>query len=231
MKQILQDISSIGPIDVSRDGPSQVGGYSWNISFLENVDISHHGDVPEMTVSSSLVAGDGADPQAIVTETRKGTFKEVQRISISAGGISVDPSSSFKLEFNGETTGDILALPMNGSTCLGSTASKQLITTSTEDTSSSGGDESVSILTEFTISYKEYTTGQIRANMDSCSNTAAVIEYELSRLPPLNRVVVSGEDNVGVDGGCKWEVTLLSVTGNPELFQGTFSNHFYNKDI
>jgi hypothetical protein len=60
----------------------------------------------------------------------------------------------FKLRFEGEETGDILALPLGGNTCLGSTKAKQIITTSTVDTSGAGGDDSVSHLTTFALIYE-----------------------------------------------------------------------------
>ena len=151
----MQDLNSIGEIDVSRSEKSVVGSYTWNISFLEDLAGTNYGDVAELQVVSNLFGGSGSEPTVKVEEVRKGTWKEVQRISISAGGLGVDPLSSFRLEFLGQTTNDILALPLGGTTCLGSTAAKQLIRTSTEDTSTGGGDDTVSPLTTFTITYKD----------------------------------------------------------------------------
>ena len=221
MKKLLQDLNSIGEIDVSRSEKSVVGGYTWTISFLEDLAGTNYGDVTELQIVSNLFGGSGSEPTVKVEEVRKGTWKEVQRISISAGGLGVDPLSSFRLEFLGQTTNDILALPLGGTTCLGSTAAKQLIRTSTEDTSTGGGDDTVSPLTTFTITYKDYVTDPINAHIDSCTDTASKIAENLSMIPLLNRVQVSGKETDASDNGCEWEVTMLSVTGNPELLQGT----------
>jgi len=220
MKNILLDLNSIGVVDISRSEATTVGGYTWTISFVEDLAGTHRGDVPDFEVVSSLSGGSGVPPSIVVNEVRKGTIKEVQRISISAGGSGVDPLSSFKLEFQGQSTGDILALPLGGTSCLGSTAAKQLITTSSEDTSTAGGDDTVSLLTTFSITYNGFVTSPINANVGSCADTASIIALELSKLPQLQNVAVNGQPtNVG-DEGCEWEVTLLSVTGNPELMEG-----------
>lgn len=220
MKGILQNLNSIGTVDISRSEVTPVGGYTWTISFLEDSTGTHRGDVPELVVISSLHGGSGIQPSIVVDEARKGTVKEVQRISIAAGGASVDPLSSFRLEFQGQSTENILALPLGGTTCLGSTVAKQLITTSTIDTSTAGGDDSVSPFTTFTISYKEFVTSPIHANAGPCSDAAGKIALELSKLPPLQNVVVHGKSTGAGDGGCEWEINLLSVTGNPDLMKG-----------
>lgn len=216
----MEELSTVFSIDVTRSDFSKTGECTWTISFLEDLTGSHRGDVPPFIVLSSLSSGTEILPSITVSEVRKGTFKEVQKISISAGGEKVDPLSSFKLMFNGMTTSDILALPIGGITCLGSTVSKQVITTSTEDTTSQGGDNTVSILTTFVLSYHEFNTNPIAANRESCENTASIISDELMLLAPLKQVSVSGTDSGADDGGCSWFVTLTSVTGNPELLKG-----------
>jgi len=228
MKKILQDLNSVGEITVSRSEITVIGGYTWTISFLEDLVHTHHGDVTEMQVVSNLFGGSGWEPTATVEEVRKGTWKEVQRISVSAGGLGVDPLSSFRLEFLGQATSDILALPLGGTTCLGSNAAKQLIRTSTEDTSTGGGDDTVSLFTTFTITYKDFVTDPISAHVDSCANIASIIAEKLSMIPPLNRVEVSGKPTDAGDNGCEWEITLLSVTGHPELLQGKKTDVNYN---
>ena len=219
-KAALQALTTIENIDVSRSDVDSVGGYVWTISFLEDAMRTHEGDMPAFGVSSSLTAGSGKFPSISTTEVRKGTQKEVQSISISAGGDLVDPESSFMLSFGGMHTGEIMALPAGGATCLGSTAARQIITTGTEDTTEVGGDDTVSPLTNFTISYKGFSTSFIEANSGSCIETATIIANELMFLPPLKTVVVTGSESGSSNDGCIWVVTLLSVTGNPELFQG-----------
>ncbi len=221
IKASLEIMDIIGSVDVSRSKPSGVGGYTWTVSFLEDSVGTHRGDIQQFQTLSNLTnAAKGIIPSIKVAELRKGTFQEVQRIRVSAGGLSVNPGSSFKLRFNGEITSSILALPLGGSSCLGDTAAKQIITTSTEDTTSEGGDGSVSPLTTFVISYDEFNTNHISANDGSCADQALIIANELMLLTPLKEVSVSGNDSGADDGGCVWIVSLLSVTGNPELLKG-----------
>ena len=197
-----------------------LGRCTWAISFLEDESRLHRGDMPLLQVESSLVGAPGHTPTIIVTEERKGTKKEVQTISIDGGGGNVDPTSVFKLKFGDEVTGDIPALPMDGSTCLGSTEAKQIVTTSSVDTSGVGGDDSVSRLTSFALTYEGHTTSRIMANAQSCEETSSVIKSELMRLPPLHDVDVTGAVTSAGDEGCSWTVTFLSVAGNPELMTG-----------
>jgi hypothetical protein len=180
--------------------------------------------MPELVVESFLTGTPDESPSIVVTEERKGTIKEVQTITVDGGGGNVDPTSSFRLRFEGEETGDILALPLGGNTCLGSTKAKQIITTSTADTSGVGGDDSVSHLTNFALLYEGYSTSNILANGASCEDTSVVIAQELMKLPPLYEVYVSGSDTGVGDEGCSWVVTLLSVMGSPELMTVTASN-------
>ena len=198
-----------------------VGGCSWAVSFLEDGSRLHRGDMPLLAVDSSLTGTPGGIPSIVVTEERKGTTKEVQTVAIDGGGANIDPASSFKLRFEGEETGDILALPLGGNTCLGSAKAKQVVTTSTADTSGVGGDDTVSHLTSFALSYDGYTTSTIMANGASCEDTSGVIARELMKLPRLYEVAASGSDTGVGDEGCSWIVTFLSVMGNPELMTGT----------
>mmetsp|Transcript_25263 Transcript_25263/g.52844 ORF Transcript_25263/g.52844 Transcript_25263/m.52844 type:complete len:1508 (+) Transcript_25263:155-4678(+) len=217
VKEELEGLSSIARVHVERTPLDVVGGCTWTVSFLEDGLRSHRGDMPLLVAGSSLTGTPGEIPSIIVTEERKGTIKEVQTINVDGGGADVDPSSSFKLRFEGEETGDILALPLGGNTCLGSTKAKQVITTSTVDTSDVGGDDSVSHLTSFALMYEGYTTSNIMANGAPCEDTSDVIAQELMSLPPLYEVTVSGSDTGVGDEGCSWTVTFLSVMGNPEL--------------
>lgn len=220
LKAALEILPTIRTIDVTRSGADYVGGYTWTISFLDDATRAHQGDMPDFSFISALICDSGSPPSIIVSEVRKGTIKEIQRISTSAGSSFVDPASSFKLSFRGESTNAILALPAEGTTCLGSTAARQIITTTTEDTSGEGGDDTISPLTNFTISYDDYSTSFIKANSGTCAERAVIITNELMQLPPLNNVFVTGNDTDIENEGCTWIVTLLSITGNPELFQG-----------
>ena len=233
VREALESLSTIEKVDVKRSSDVDIsGGFTWTIRFLEEGARIHRGDVPPLMVQSTLTGGGStATPTVTVAEVRKGTFMEVQTIAITAGGASVDPTSTFRLSFRGEETGDIYALPAGGSTCLGSTAAKQIITTSTEDTTGEGGDDTVSHLTHFTLTYEGYTTAQIPANGIglTCEDTAATIAEELEQIPPLYSVTVAGGGSSGEGGdeGCSWVVTFESVVGNPELLQVTA----YHEDL
>jgi hypothetical protein len=222
VKEELEALASIAHVAVERTPLDLIGGCTWTVSFLEDISRIHRGDMPLLQVVSSLSGSPGQTPSIEVAELRKGTRKEVQTIAINGGGGNVDPASMFKLRFGGEVTGDIPALPIGGTTCLGSTKAKQIITTSTVDTSGVGGDDSVSHLTSFTLTYEGYTTSKIMANVGSCEETSNTITRELMRLPPLYEVAVSVADSGAGDEGCSWTVTFLTAMGNPELMKGKF---------
>ncbi len=227
VKEELEALSTIARVHVERTPLDIVGGCTWSVSFLEDGSRAHRGDMPLLVIGSSLIGTPDGSISIVVAEERKGTVKEVQTITVDGGGNNVDPTSSFRLRFEGEETGDILALPLGGNTCLGSTKAKQIITTSTVDTSDVGGDDSVSHLTSFALSYKGYITPKIMANGASCDDTSAIIAQELMQLPPLYEVSVSGSDTGIGDEGCLWVVTFLSAMGNPELMTVTA----YNGDL
>ena len=134
-------------------------------------------------VDSCLVGSPGQTPSIVVSEERKGTAREVQTISIDAGG---------GLEM--KSLKDILALPVDGSTCLGSTKANRIITNSTFDTFGVAGGDSVLHLTSFELTYQGYTTSRIMTNAESCEDTSNFIACELMRLPPLDGVNVTGID-------------------------------------
>ena len=216
----MEKLPNIANVTVSRTDLDIVGACVWSISFLKDSFGYHQGDLPLLGVISHLNGGSDSTPTITVSEVKKGTYQEVQTIKVIAGSGYVDSASSFKLKFGGESTNPILALPIEGTSCLGSTTAKQIITTSTEDTSGRGGDSSVSPLTFFVLSYKSYSTSLIQANGGSCEDTATKISYELASIPPLKEVTVLGLASGQNDGGCNWTITLLGVQGNPELFEG-----------
>jgi len=220
LKTILESLNSVGIVDIERSTSSPVGGFTWTIYFRDDIYGTNRGDVLPLVVTSYLSGGSGFTPVIKVSEVRKGTWQEVQRIRISAGSAEVDPMSAFRLSFDGQSTNEMLALPLGGTTCLGSKAAKQVIRTSTEDTSTEGGDNTVSPFTFFVLSYGNYETSQIPANNGSCEYTATIISHELSLLPSLHEVSVIGKSTNQDDEGCQWEVSLLSSVGNPGIIQG-----------
>ena len=56
----------------------------------------------------------------------------------------------------------------------------------------------------------------------TCADTASIISQELMQLPHLRTVAVDGRSSGVSDEGCIWEIALLSVMGNPDLFEGEF---------
>lgn len=108
----LEALSSIARIHVERTPLDIVGGCTWTVSFLEGGSRLHRGDMLELVATSFLTGTPGESPSIVVTEERRGTIKEVQTVTVDAGGGNVDPTSSFRLRFEGEETGDILALPL-----------------------------------------------------------------------------------------------------------------------
>ena len=224
VKEELEALGTIGSVHVEWTSMGAVGGCKWTVSFLEDGSRLHRGDMRFISVESFLTGAPGQTPMIAVEEERRGTKQEVQTITIDGNGSNVDPNSSFRLRFEGEETGDILALPFGGSTCLGSTTAKQVITTSTIDTSGVGGDDSVSHLTSFALTYDGYITNPIMANDVSCEETSTDISRELMLLPTLYDVIVSGSETSAGDEGCTWIVTFLSVMGNPELMDVTAYN-------
>ena len=220
MKAAIEELESIENVSVSRSGPDANGGYTWTISFLDDVTQVHRGDVNEFVALSSLSGGSGYTPFITIDEFRKGTIQEVQLIKVEAGGSKVDTNSSFKLRFRGKTTNDILALPIGGSTCTGARFARQIITTSTEDTTESGGDYAVSPLTQFSLVYGNRTSSRIFANRKQCNDVSLEIKREIEAMPEFHDIVVTAEDTSDGHGGCKWEVTFNGFKGNPKLFQG-----------
>lgn len=222
MKFALESLSTVGNVKVSRSEESIIGGYTWFITFLKNpYEASSTGDLPALSSLSQLTGGSGGAPTIKVKEIRKKTRQEVQTIRVLAGGDEVDPSSKFKLSFMGQSTAEIRALPLGREACLGSTSARQVITSSTEDTSDIGGDDSVSPLTKFRLMYQDYSTEKIDANFAPCPETSKKIQEELNKFPPLSEVTVSGGPSGANDGGCIWIVTFKGIDGNPDLLNVT----------
>jgi len=222
MKLALESLSTVGNVKVSRSEESIIGGYTWFITFLKNHYFeTSTGDLPPLSSLSQLTGGSGGAPTIEVREIRKRSRQEVQTIRIFAGGDEVDPLSKFKLNFMGQSTAEIRALPLGGETCLGSTSARQVITSSTEDTSDIGGDDSVSPLTKFRLMFYDYTTEKIDANAAPCPETSKKIQEELNKIPALSEVSVSGGPSGANDGGCIWIVTFKGVDGNPDLLNVT----------
>ena len=83
MKAALEALNNIpdGAISVTRTGPDGQLGYAWTVQFLDDYNHVFSGDVGELVADTSLLSG--ASKDVTVTEARKGTIKEVQRLDLS----------------------------------------------------------------------------------------------------------------------------------------------------
>jgi hypothetical protein len=243
MKGFLESLDSIpgGTLAVSRSGPDlqrgehfsnlrqpmsacadvvvlgRRAGYSWTVSFLEDYNRTHEGDLPLMNVASNGLSGVSATVN--ITEHRKGSIKAVQYVSVSTAAAHVSNDSYFQLSFRNQSTKWIPAAPINGS-CDRRQQEVQTITASTIDTTGSGGDDTVSPLTQFTIVYGSYESAAIYANpsFGDCSIAAANIKSELQNWPEFYLVTVDYA-STGEDEGCIWTITFNSAAGNVPMLK------------
>ena len=219
LKRVLEKFDHIHSVYVSRSNVDVVGGYTWTISYIDEETKDQRGDIPELIAHSSLSSGSEYLPTVGLDELRKGTKQEVQAISVHAEN-AIDPSSSFRLRFRGEVTNDINVLSLDGSACSGARVARQVITSSTENSSEEGGDDAISPLTQFSLVYANRTSERIFANLERCDEVALKIKNELEAMPEFQDISVSSEGAISGNGSCKWEVTFNGYLGNPELLQG-----------
>ncbi|KAH8092788.1 hypothetical protein JL720_4952 [Aureococcus anophagefferens] len=192
----LQSLPQIpdGTVAVTRTGPDFELGYVWTVSFLDDVNRTFEGDVD-------------------VAELRKGTVKEIQRLNVTR---TSNKDDAFYLTFRGETTGAIYASPDKLDKSCGSAEYEvQQVRVATQDTTSAGGDGTVSPRTTFRLSYGSETTDYIYANdgTGDCSVAAGEIETELEKFDAFYQVDVSYSATVAAQE-CWWNVTFSSSPGN-----------------
>ena len=138
--------------------------------------------MPEFVkVGGSLPTGTGAD--VTVVETRKGTMKKVLELVVNARMVEWVLTHTSTITFDSVTTNDIKLLP-SATGCDGDLREIQKITTTTADTTSTGGDATVSPLTTFTLSYAGETTEAIYAQTRGQADARS--RKRLSRLPSKN---------------------------------------------
>jgi hypothetical protein len=238
MKTALETISTVptGTLGVTRSGPDEQQGYTWTVSFLEDYPATHAGDRNEFVFDDSASTGEfntGGAATVTVAEARAGTDKEVQEIVVTGGG---DLASWFTIGFGVDSLGNsvdsptqLAVLPSAGS-CDGTVRETQRITTSTVDTTATGGDDTVSTETTFTLSYGSETTGPISAHDQGtglCDVQAAAIETELEKLNAFFDVTVvtnpSPHATPNADHSCVWDVTFDTVSGDMALLEVTVS--------
>ena len=212
-----------GAIAVSRSGPNYERGYVWTVSFLQDYNRTFEGDLDPLVSTVDDLTGTRA--RATVRELRKGTVKEVQQIRVETDrtdGVKAN-STYIYLEFRGAVTGAIPVWPEGGADpCDRSTREVQTITVATTDTTDAGGDDTVSSLTYFSISYGAETTAMIQANpaVGDCSYAAGDIESELEKFDAFYNVDVT-YDAISDTQGCTWSIEFVSSIGNLDMLKVT----------
>ncbi|GMH62447.1 hypothetical protein TrRE_jg6911, partial [Triparma retinervis] len=220
-----------GTVNIDRTAsPDYENGYTWTVSFLADHPNTHAGDVPlfsmkaapTVTHATHPVTNDDTKSAVTVTETRAGTTKEVKTITVTPNTNPVAADSTFQLTYNGLQTGQIQMYPApagctGDACCSGADREKQTITTSTADTTSTGGDYTVSTLTTFTLSYAGETTVPIYAHdqgSGGCTAQATAIESALEALAVFHDVTVAATGGDASRHSCVWEVEFLTVSGD-----------------
>jgi hypothetical protein len=140
-----------GSVAVSRTGPDGQLGYTWLVTFLQDSAGTFEGNVGSLSVSDANVTG--SNITSYVSTINPGTVQEVQLIRVTASS-AVSSTTFMQLEYNGAKTIPILVKPANG-VCMSSSIEVQTITTSTVDSTGSGGDFDVSMYLKMRLKYGE----------------------------------------------------------------------------
>ena len=218
-KALLESIAPIpqGTIAVSRTGPDGQKAYSWTVTFLSDYARTFAGSLPLFVADASSLTGRFVGVH--VDMVRQGTQQEVQQLTVTTAGASAIGSNWYMmLSFNNQTTGQIPVSPSN-ITCNTAQTEVQRITSSTVDTTTSGGDDSVSMYLQFRMLYRDQVSGWIQANPNAdgdCSLAAANIEKQLEMMPYFPDVVVSYA-STGLSQGCMWDINFVSSVGDIDL--------------
>jgi len=206
-----------GTIAVTRSGPDGQKGYSWTVTFLNDYARTFEGD---LKMFSTTILGGGANltgsgAAATPFEVRKGTIKTVQLIAVTHAG-TVNTSTHMELTFGSYTTRRIKLRP-NSTSCASSVTPVQTITSSTVDTTTSGGDSDVSMYLQFRLQYGNEVTDWINANplgnTGSCTPVATSIADALQQFKMFDQVLVYGV-STGPSQGCVWTVNFVSSIGD-----------------
>jgi hypothetical protein len=224
VKAALEGLGCI--VTVTRTGPDYELGYSWEVSFVHDYTRTHKGQVNALTADTTNLAGTGKGID--VVETRPGTLKPEMTVATSTAGGDGDVSDTlyFKLEFDGELTGAIAANPSGDGTCDTTIREVQTVASTTTDTSGSAGDDTVSSLTYFTLTYGSEETAEIYANPNAdgdCTVAAAEIESELELFDEFYAVTVTSASD-GADQSCTWSITFDSSSGDVAALTVTASS-------
>ena len=215
-----------GAVSVSRSGPDGQRGYTWTVSFLDNLNRTFYGSLPLFQLDGSLLTGVNASVTAVVV--RPGTVQDVQRLVVVTN-TTVPANATAVLTFRGETTGHIPLRPA-GTSCSSAITEVQTIATSTIDTTTSGGDYDVSMYLQFQLSYNGATTQFIQANPNgngNCALVANAIQDELNALQIFDNVLVAYQARYPTLYGyqaCLWTIDFVSSFGDLDQLQVSASN-------
>jgi hypothetical protein len=220
LKSALEQSPSVTPgsISVLRHGPDRLNCFNWTVEFLAG----HSGDLNPMKALSEFTHG-----SVEVVEVRKGSTKEVQKLTTTSLQGFMNESVEATLTFRGMTSIPFPVLPSNDS-CSSSVTEVQTITSMTADTVQEMGvdDSKISPNLQFrlsysTIKYGDEVTDWISANprgSGDCSQVASNIQMELEKFDEFLNVAVSGS-STGVSQGCIWTVSFIGSIGNLEQLE------------
>jgi hypothetical protein len=211
----LNETILLGAVSVSRTGPDGQMGYAWSVSFLEDYARLTEGPQSLFVPDYTLLTGTGAVATAV--KVRTGTVKEVQKISVttSPSTAAVNHTAVMILNYQGQKTVPIYLLPFSTFYCNSSVTEVQSITSSTTDTTTSGGDNEVSIYLQLRLRFGDEVTSFINANPSGtgdCTVAAAAIQTALESFVAFDTVEVTGAATLY--SACVWTVRFVSTIGN-----------------
>ena len=165
MKEMLDDLTNIsnGTLDVVRTDPDgQIRIFVDDI-FLSDHLRTHEGDLPIPIADGSSLMGTNANTD--IDELRTGTKKQVSKITITQEeGASLTTSIEAYIDYDNEKSTAFSIYPYEDSKnvfhCHTSQDEVQTITTTTADTSTSGGDYEVDKYLQSCLRYDSEATKQ-----------------------------------------------------------------------
>ncbi|ETK95924.1 hypothetical protein L915_01206, partial [Phytophthora nicotianae] len=206
MQEKLEALDVVGKVSIVRTGPDEEGGYSWRVTFLDNIQNS--GDLPLLQGNASGLTGEGA--VVFTREVTKGSNAVGDQLWLSFDPPATDNGSPItKYQVRWDTSDKFTANPAD---VFISDADKlyrtQRITTSASSLAWSNNmirsvDEiqKVKILTTgtFTLSFRGATTGTftaVAAGITAGATTIAGLKSALEALSSVGSVDVSSAKTV-----------------------------------
>ncbi|ETL49307.1 hypothetical protein L916_01186, partial [Phytophthora nicotianae] len=206
VQEKIQALDAVGQVDVERSGPDSEGGYTWRVTFLDNIQNS--GDLPLLQGNASGLTGEGA--VVFTREVTKGSNAVGDQLWLSFDPPATDNGSPItKYQVRWDTSDKFTANPAD---VFISDADKlyrtQRITTSASSLAWSNNmirsvDEiqKVKILTTgtFTLSFRGATTGTftaVAAGITAGATTIAGLKSALEALSSVGSVDVSSAKTV-----------------------------------